>query len=631
MTTLLLVDSLDAVASARAAHPNGVLATDNPLLADVCGALDLDALIERADADRLGQFSVELAQAADAALDCDAIAERFGLVRGHIRLAARVTRLIAGQVYRGAALARGLAAQQASAVVIHSLDREPAGGAIPPAPERFEVAWPRLARLGFFDPLAVTTQAVQTALPSSVNDTASRSLARRLAGLPPSAVLGVLATHPAVGRLLRRLGRPTVILEKDNETIREALGALALRGVAVMPLARSGAVAVPSQQERDGCAALVADVLVPLFQVRLNALGEFTNAQAGALTRLLAWHYAGALEQGAFGVARLRDALARTLERAGRPTAVLANALSGVEGAHMLEICRRAGVPLFDFEHGVTTGLSRHSESKIAFSEVVNCDEMMVCSPAAAESFRRAGPQAGRVNVVGLADQVRGTARPWLQRRLARRALGIGPGAPVVMHVATVSLQGNMRAGPAAYTERAAVDLNRRLIGEAYGPLAGWRVLFKDYPTQRFPFEPDCESYAGKPDHLTYVRDEDFRYLRSAPDVLVTMMPTSTLGWCVGTNLPLVWLESPYLALLSDDAARAFRDAFFVVDLARDDWPEHLRALLSRGVGSLRAEWRAKAPARKLCLERFIAGPPGSPGRAAAGRILHHLKVGRRT
>ena len=624
---MILVDSLDAVMVSRHAGAHGRYATDNPLLVGhpILGdaAVDLDATISDRDERRLGKFAVDLAMEIDELLDCSEIADAYGLVRGHIRLAAKATRLLSGQIYRTAALARGLAGLSPKSVSIFAIDHEPKNGVPSLVPDRFQSPWPRLARLGFFGPIVVDLVGVETDLPQVINDTASRSFARRLVGLPLSAVLGVFSTKSWFSAIMRHLGGPSVIVVGDNESIRETLGYLTLNRVSVIVL-QSFRTRIPDQkiglEQRPDL--LVSSRLVPFIANRLSQLNEFSECQVDALAKMIAWHYAGGIETAAQRISELKKQFSETLRRMRPPIAVLANAVVGIHGAHLHALCREHGVTLFDFEHGVTTGLSRHSESKLRFSEAVNCDELMVCSRSASCSFEKSDANETIITVIGLPDQVRRMRRPKLQRWLSRRALGIRFRHPVVMHVCTASFQGNMRAGPFAHRESDVVALNRQLIQNVYGRISGWDVLFKDYPTQRFPYEPECAVYAGTPPRLFYVGEEDFRYLRAAADVIVTMMPTSTLGWCVGADTPLVWLDSPVTPLLNVKQTEAFREAFLFVDMHKDDWCIQLVKLLSAGIDGLREQWRAKASARKRHLETYIIGPPMPPGKAAAARIL---------
>ena len=70
-------------------------------------------------------------------------------------------------------------------------------------------------------------------LESQFTQTLCESLIRRILALSPIAILGVIACKPIVSGTLRRLGRPVVLIESENELLRETMGWLALRFVAL--------------------------------------------------------------------------------------------------------------------------------------------------------------------------------------------------------------------------------------------------------------------------------------------------------------------------------------------------------------------------------------------------------------
>lgn len=576
---------------------------------------------------RIGKFAARCASEVDEILDCAEIADAYSFSRGSIRFAPGGSKLFSGQIYRATALGRALGEIQPDCIRIFALDRAPKTGIPHLLPERFQVPWPRLARFGFFGGISTEVTGVDTPLPSIVNDTASRNLVRRLVGFPLPAIVGVMAMKPWFASALRCLGGPVVIRDGDNEAIRETLGYLAIRGVSTISLKPANMFAPDWQPNASSNVPLVEQLLSGLVKDRLAELHQFTQPQVDALARLIVWHYRGGIELAAQRVSVLRKRFYETIREIDRPTVLVSSSAMGVEGAHMHSLCQESKIPLIEFEHGVTTGLSRTSEHKLGFSEVKNCDEMMVCSQASKDSFERSGATGTQITVIGLPEQVRRTYRRPLQRWLLRRALGIGLRRQVVIHVGTTSFQGNLRGGPYAHMEGEIPPLNRRLIQEVYGGLTGWQVLFKDYPTQRFPYEPDCAEYVGTPSSVRYLGEEDFRYFRAVADVIVTMVPSSTLGWCVGADVPLIWLDSPVSPLLNSVQTQAFREAFLFVDMRDNDWSVQLAGLLAIGLHRLRSLWLEKGPARKRCLEQYITGPVEPPGRIAATRILGHLSA----
>lgn len=625
-SALAIVDTPDALAEARCDFPDGVFATDNPLLAawmgrDGFSLVNLDAAISQTEAIRLGRTGIALAEALDEALDTPRVAEAFGLLHGHIRLAGGSSRLLSSLLYRATVLMRALASYRPSKVALYSV---PTPRWMPSHPINFpRFAHPArfLAEHGFFDDIDWTLRDTPASMPLAVNDTACRDLGRRVALLPASVLL-----HEMWQRLnLPRFGRRHILMNGNNEMIRETLPWLALRGIqakTVEGLADVPALPSPDGEKPASIHPLVADAAQTILFGAIARLNLFSTPQIEALVQTLLVHVSAALNQLALAVPRFRALLMEIAGSASGTRLMLSGGLFGGVGAQVYGLCRELGMTVVDFEHGVTTGLSGHSQEKIRFSESSTCDHLMVCSTRAATAFAEVGRgQALKIHAVGAPGHVRRLLRPRLQRRWARRALGLNGSKPVVMHVSTTPFFANMRPGSYVPTETWVCEFNRRLIAEVYQSLDK-TVLFKEYPTQRFPFEPSWAEFAGPGTSLAFTKDEDLRYVRAAADVIVTMNPTSTLGWCVGTNVPLVWLDSASVfPLLGDELRERFRQSFLTIDLDCADWPDRLRALLERTLDALRQDWLARAPARQRLYDEAVVGPPGNQGRRSAQMI----------
>jgi hypothetical protein len=211
--------------------------------------------------------------------------------------------------------------------------------------------------------------------------------------------------------------------------------------------------------------------------------------------------------------------------------------------------------------------------------------------------------------------------RPKWQRRFARERLGLDAHEPVVMHVSTYLYSGNMRTAPYIPTETFVYEFDRKIIQDVYSQIRH-KVVFKQYPSQRLPHEPDYDDAMSPRSGVVIAKNEDFRYIRAAADVIVTTTPTSTLGWCVGANIPIVWLDSRVVNPLLDDSLREqFRDSFLTIDIDQDDWMDCLRELLDRDVVKIREDWMLKVEKRKVLLREAVIGPKGIVGRRAAATV----------
>ena len=629
MTALAFVDTLEAAARAMRDVPGAHLVSDNPLLAHdprrPAPIANIDSLIDIEESFALGREALDVALDIDRQLR-DPQSPDFGLSRPDIRLAGLTSRLLSSLLYRATAMAKALASGSYDAVHLYVVDEPRWEARVPLLAPRFGAPHRALAEHGFFTPLVVKFTPVPTTLPSTVNDTSIKDFGRRIAMLP--APLLAFRIRERLG-LVRAAPASRLVVAGANEAIQETLPHLARAGIpfrhiaALMP----APAAIPNSFNEpapvDDALALLMGAWLP---AAINGAAPMLSAlQAQAVTRVVLQHLTAGLEH----LRREEKLITERVEKlfAGAPLKRVAavNGLTGPRGAVTYGVCARAGVTVVDFEHGVTKGLSLLTSLRPETSEAQNADWFFTCADNAVRDFGdRLKDGLLKHCAIGLPDQTRNLLRPRLQRYLARRRLGLRHGEPVVMHVSTLPYQGNHRSGPGVPPETTVYKIDAALIADVYARLRS-RVVFKQYPTQRFPHEPDYQHVHPHPSGVIFIKDEDLRYIRAAADVIVTMSPTSTLGWCVGTGAPLVWLDSKWITpLVSDEMRAAFRAAFLVIDLDDATWPEKLRLLLDRDLSDIRALWAERAVAREKLCRDAIVGPPGVTG-ARAAQAIHSI------
>ena len=109
-----------------------------------------------------------------------------------------------------------------------------------------------------------------------------------------------------------------------------------------------------------------------------------------------------------------------------------------------------------------------------------------------------------------------------------------------------------MRSGDDNSVESYVFATEKALLCDVYGAVAK-TVLYKPYPTQRFPHDARYDELFELPKNVRLIDRADFRYVRAAADIIVTDASQSTLGWCMGAGVPLVCLRSRIVQDLADD------------------------------------------------------------------------------
>jgi hypothetical protein len=617
---------VDTLAAAKWAVVEGFdkIASDNPLLATDAATegrvLNADAALSQDLANRLGRAAIDLTKALDAKLRESAAAETLGLPLKHLRLGGASSRLLSALFYRGYAGARAVAEHDPRSIGFGVVD-QPFLGPDGISMSRLHNPCVTLADAGFFGDLPVVRKEFAAEGAVRRDSDVPGDPIRRSAHLP----LSYLALEAAT-----RLGltwpsrRGEVFVLSENECLREALPWLAASGC---KLRRLGKFA-PTASEAHAPPGRLPEV-EDLVEQHLMALEVFNPAQSSALRQVITAWCGTTVARLAAEWPVFRAHAAGNLRSGG---VVLTNGLFGPRGGLIYGALHEAGATVVDFEHGVTTGLSAHSQAKIDFSEAATSDVVLCCSPVAAAAFAEAQERAAsQIESVGLADQTRTLFRPWLQRRIARRALGVAKDDTVVMHVSSLLHYANMRPGHDTPTETMVAETERCLVEDVYARVPH-RVIYKPYPAERFAHQPPLASRLHISDNVSISPPEDLRYLRAAADVMVTSTPTSTLGWVVGADIPIVWLVSRGFFTMRDEALEEdAKKAFLPVDIDDEGWPDHLRHLLSQPLSSIQQAWDKKRSHRETFYARAITGPSGSSGRRAARIIRSLMKTGSAT
>jgi hypothetical protein len=620
LPAMIVVDSLVASEQARSLFPSARQISDNPILCASASSIQcIDELLTSDETIRVGRIALGVTD-----LLCVAVGElqRRGVFRMQVsrpRLGTAPISMVITWLRRGLCLARAMEALGPTDVV-HGVvaglpDFEPSA---PFIPNRFGTPYRSLSFAGFFrSPMAFHD--VRIAPPQNYNDTATRSLALKLALAGVQQAVAELVSTLGIDR---RTNQPVIAVLGKNEAMRETRAPLLRRGIAMRAV---GALPIPAESDTARVMEL-SDILSRELSPSLRSVllrdPLLDERQATAIASLLVERLAIEI---AFVEASLhidRSFVDACVATARHTRVLVTNGWHGLRAHQLLALARERGLRVVCFEHGVTVGLAAENAAKIKDLEASTSDFILVASDAAAQSNKAEGVEQATPVVIGLPDQTRAMRFRGLQRVLARRRLGMGAWPksnerPVLMHVATHVVQGGYSRLVFQRNDSETVEFELELLRNVYAHL-DWITFFKPYPTSRgFHSRMPIEDIV-KDTNIRIAPDDDLRYLRSAVDVFVTCTPTSTLGWCLGSGAPIVWLDSRRFApLLDDELRRRFANSFFFIDLDVPGWTLQLRNLLELPLPHIVSAWNAKRAERDQLLADTIFGPTGSGATAA--------------
>lgn len=337
------------------------------------------------------------------------------------------------------------------------------------------------------------------------------------------------------------VARRRVWLFKDCEMIEESFLGLLLSGASV---GRLGALPqAPDSQEpfwgpgREEFLAAVRDLVGRC----LAAEGLETAPAVDVAVTLAA-------ERAALALGCLRDNLddltagfEKTLAPVRAKDVILTNSLNTPAQRIFNCFCRHRGIEVAACDHGVTLGLTEWSRYFCRHFGMAQAATGVYHLPEGAAEAREFAPDQRQV-VVGVPRVTLKPPMAGLQRRLARSWLGIGSDEHVVMFAANLD-RNNAVYGPGNENDLHFLQSTEAVVDALCVAWPASTVMLKLYPSQRYADSWRFEDLAARLPNLRIVKDMDFRFIRSAADVIVTGSSQSTLGWCLGSQRPVVFLE----------------------------------------------------------------------------------------
>ncbi len=153
------------------------------------------------------------------------------------------------------------------------------------------------------------------------------------------------------------------------------------------------------------------------------------------------------------------------------------------------------------------------------------------------------------------------------------------------------------RNDPISDLRTANMDIN--IIGSVLSKV-NHTFYFKPYPARRYPDQDPIIKEVNKYENINLTAENiDLRYIINNYKVLITMRATSTLGWCLLSNKPLIFINVPYWFELKEDMKELFKEATFYFNYLDKNCLSSLKDLLSLSLCEIEKQWQAKEKDRK--------------------------------
>lgn len=423
-------------------------------------------------------------------------------------------------------------------------------------------------------------------------------------------------------RILERLGRKLpgflfksrIIILSEGEVLKETSSYLGLRGyklnkVKVVPVVTKD-LQISEEQE-----TALQNVVGNLLKNRTGYVAQ-TQAVAGLVE--------GCLVSMRDAILRFETAVkswTRNFE-ADPPAAVLTGYPDGPEVLAMAWVARENGVPFFAFQHGLDREITlMHDKNHIHFENSV-ADHFVTYTNLSKQLSTenifdgRLEEKSCKIFVAGLSKE---------HHSVTQQSNRIDAEHPILF-VSTALYRGYFALRTDAGTDISTARQELKLINQVLDKLPH-KVAFKPYPAMRYP-DPDVVIDAVRRSRNINLVGEfiDLRYIVSNYRVLIVPRATSTVGWCLMSQRPLVYIDIPHWFSLRPSAREMFEKAVFFFDSRTDGWMNSLQTFLSRPIEDIEREWYARQSYRAELMGKLVHDQSQGAGKRAANYILDVMR-----
>ena len=284
------------------------------------------------------------------------------------------------------------------------------------------------------------------------------------------------------------------------------------------------------------------------------------------------------------------------------------------KGIALHNICTKYNIPLVSCQHGITREIISDPSLKsigfeTSFSDHFFCYNKM--TKIITENSQYINSK-NKVYSVGL---------PSDYKNIKSKEIRVNK----CCYISTILLSGGKPNFIAPISDIKLVDWESDLVKKVLNNL-DYKIDFKPYPAIRYADSDITLKIVKECDNLTIAgSDLDLRYIIKNYGLLITSGATSTLAWCVESNIPLVFINRSGFAL-NKNIIKEFKKAFFVFDDLDEKWNKELKDFLQNSYMDILELWKKKRNDRLVVIDKYFGDTNINAGLNGANYISKLIK-----
>ena len=294
----------------------------------------------------------------------------------------------------------------------------------------------------------------------------------------------------------------------------------------------------------------------------------------------------------------------------------LTNYPKGVEIYSLAKICNQKNIPFFSFQHGLSREiLAAHDNYQVNFEN--NITKQLFAFNKESERISIQNPfNNGKNNVKSV-----GLPKDFFLTRKVRTIFKQRP----ILFVSTALYAGYFQDRTFPQTDIEIAKREKKILEGILNQIPH-PVDYKPYPAIRYTDPDPILKIIPKLKNLRIIGTHtDLRYLLHKYRIVITSRATSTIGWCIMSENPMVFVETGDGYALRKKAKKSFKESLFYFEEKKKSFRKDILQFLSQPIEEIERQWHEKKSARMRLINKFFSTPQTGAGYRAANEIISSL------
>jgi hypothetical protein len=290
----------------------------------------------------------------------------------------------------------------------------------------------------------------------------------------------------------------------------------------------------------------------------------------------------------------------------------LTNSLGGPLESIFAYAFKYESIPIISSQHGAI-GLLKQYEIWQQFSSMVRCDYFICFNSYERDFFLKfVKGDINKFYVYGVLNEHKGKFSI-LAKYILRRRWKVGFNRKVVMYLPTSFRNGQI-------TPYDNYDMNywqfiKELVFDVLSDNNAFNVIKLHQKginncakiNQRYKGRHSPWLSVIPPKNVAIHWHPQFDYSRYVADILIIDRATSTLGWALASNIPLIYIDSHHSPLIPS-VKKEMEKSVFLVDAHELNWKKELTKYTSMNTKKMLDKWMLMKPSRDKFISKYVLG-----------------------